>query len=330
MQVRLISVYEDFFSLREDWNGLLESYGGRSVFLTHQWFDSWWRGFGGHFRLNILRVQKEGRTIGYAPLMRRGNSLLFIASDEVTDYCDFIYDEEEAEPFFSTLLETLIEDSSVEELSLINLSGGSPTPGTLKKEAERMGLVFQSRSEEATLVLELPRSYQDYLSGLQRKDRHELKRKHRRAAGLSESRLVSTDRDIPQEEMEEFIRLHRDSDESKRFFWKKEGMETFFKSLFAGLSRQGWARIDSLYSGGVLVASLLSFEYGEETSLYNIAFNKDFASFSPGYTLFAQAIGRAIQNDKHRVDFLRGRERYKYEFGAVDREIVRISLRLRG
>jgi CelD/BcsL family acetyltransferase involved in cellulose biosynthesis len=330
MQVNLISGDSDFLSLRREWNSLLEHFSHKSVFLTHQWFDAWWEGFGRGFTLNIFEVKDRNRPVGYAPLMRHENTLLFMASEEVTDYCDFLYDERKSEEFFSSLLDTILSDRSLDRIDLINLRDWSPTQESITRRAEKKGLSSTVRLIEVAPVLELPGSYEVFLSGLKRKNRHELRRKLRRAERLTERTLVSKEKDILPEEIEDFIRLHRSWGENKGVFWEERGMEVFFKSLFPKLSAEGWARMDSLFSGDNLAASLLSFEYGGETSLYNIAFSRAFASFSPGYTLFNQAIKQAIQKKMRRVDFLRGSEKYKYEFGAEDRRIVKLSLNLRG
>ena len=42
---------ERFAALHEAWEGLAE--GQASPFVTHTWFDCWWRAFGGGSRLRI-------------------------------------------------------------------------------------------------------------------------------------------------------------------------------------------------------------------------------------------------------------------------------------
>lgn len=218
----------------------------------------------------------------------------------------------------------------VSGLDLISLGEHSPTLDIVSRWARNEELSMSLSPMEVSPVLELPESYDVFLGGLSRKKRHELKRKLRRAEGITDRSLISGDRDLLPQDIDDFIRLHYNCGGGKDIFWEKQGMEIFFKSLFMKLAVKGWARMDSLFSGSKLAASLLSFEYGDDLSLYNIAYSEEFRSFSPGYTLFNQAIERAFEKDLSRVDFLRGSEKYKYDFGAVDRNIVRLSLNLKG
>lgn len=117
MQVNLISEYSAFLFLQKEWNDLLDKSSQKSVFLTHQWFDAWWAGFGRDFVLNVYEIKQNDRPIGYAPLMRSGKKLFFLASEEVTDYCDFIYSDNDSEDFFSSLLGTIREEGWLADLT---------------------------------------------------------------------------------------------------------------------------------------------------------------------------------------------------------------------
>jgi CelD/BcsL family acetyltransferase involved in cellulose biosynthesis len=47
---------------------------------------------------------------------------------------------------------------------------------------------------------------------------------------------------------------------------------------------------------------------------------------SPGVVLIARTIEDAIARGFRRYDFLRGEEPYKYGFGAVPRDVLRVTL----
>lgn len=74
------------------------------------------------------------------------------------------------------------------------------------------------------------------------------------------------------------------------------------------------------------MAALLNFSYSDQILFYNVAFNKDFSRYSPGLFLFNHCIKQAISKGKKKADFLRGREKYKYYFGAEDSKIFRLIL----
>ena len=51
------------------------------------------------------------------------------------------------------------------------------------------------------------------------------------------------------------------------------------------------------------------------------------AAASPGVTGAGLLIKERIEAGVRRIDFLRGNERYKYEWGAVDEPVMRILVR---
>jgi CelD/BcsL family acetyltransferase involved in cellulose biosynthesis len=61
--------------------------------------------------------------------------------------------------------------------------------------------------------------------------------------------------------------------------------------------------------------------------LYLGAFNPRFAYASPGTLLMGGIIEQAPAEGRHELHFLRGAERYKYAWGAVNRFNAMLSLR---
>ena len=175
--------------------------------------------------------------------------------------------------------------------------------------------------------LDLPLTYEEYLKNLVRKNRHELRRKKRKIEsqrGLLYERV--NDPEGVRNYIDLFIELHRKNSSSKREFWQKKGMAQFFRTITALFSTNGWIEFNVLYLEEDLAAILLSFVYLDEIHFYNIAFNTKYAPFSPGIYLFNQSIRQAIKDNKRRADFLRGREKYKYYFGAKECKIMDLFL----
>ena len=68
---------------------------------------------------------------------------------------------------------------------------------------------------------------------------------------------------------------------------------------------------------GIIIASFVTLEWDDTVGLYNSGFHPDRAALSPGVVLLAHVIRDAIERGRRRFDFLRGEERYKYEFGPI-------------
>ena len=57
----------------------------------------------------------------------------------------------------------------------------------------------------------------------------------------------------------------------------------------------------------------------QRTYLYISGFDPEYAPLSPGTLMFGHSIAHAMGEGAREFDFLRGRERYKYFWGARDR-----------
>ena len=187
MRVERVSRFEDLHDRAGDWDELLSASPVNSIFLTREWFESWWRAFGGGSILSIYMASGEsGLVQGVAPMRILGDTLTFLASESVTDYCDFIYAEQCGEEFLRILLDSLRRDfPAIKRIVLEGLRESSPTLTVLSRLAEEQGLGLSVDLTEVAPRIELPASYPLYMDSLSRKNRHEMKRKIRRAESIT-------------------------------------------------------------------------------------------------------------------------------------------------
>jgi CelD/BcsL family acetyltransferase involved in cellulose biosynthesis len=75
--------------------------------------------------------------------------------------------------------------------------------------------------------------------------------------------------------------------------------------------------------GSEIVASLYLFGHRRCAYFYLAGFDPRFKAFSPGMLLIGHAIEDTILEQAEEFDFLRGRESYKYRWGAMDRPTFR-------
>lgn len=329
MRVERITTLEDFRKIRNQWNSLLRSSEDNSIFYTHEWFCSWWKSFSfGKSLETLLFKDKQGELLGIAPLMSEGNKLRFIASQEVTDYCDFVVRKGKAEEFYPQLLDYLeTHYSNVEKIELINIKSTSLTLASLPRTAHKYGYSCLQSKAEVAPFLDLPPTYEEFLSLLSRKNRHELRRKLRRINNLEGVKIAKIiNPPGSQTAIKAFIDLHKQSEPSKKKFWEKEGMVDFFREITLQFSEKKWLALLFLCHDEKIMASLLNFSYNDQVHFYNVAYNRDYSWYSPGLFLFDRSIKQAISENKRKADFLRGRERYKYYFGTKESRILSLTL----
>ncbi len=184
--------------------------------------------------------------------------------------------------------------------------------------------------EDVCPVTTLPADddWESYLASLDKKSRHEIRRKMRRAesTGPLEFRLV----DPTPEAVDVFIDLHQSR-------WGQEGLfpatpggdrsRRFLHRLAELEAAEGEARqlqLGRVEAGGRLIFATVGFDDGITCYFYNAGMEPEARDLSPGVTGTAAYIRDRLAAGRRRFDFLRGDEPYKYEWGAVDEPIHRL------
>ena len=252
--------------------------------------------------------------------------LAFLGDTDLFDYHDFIVPRGNEEPFYDAVLDYLAE-SGAAALDLKSVPQDSPTLALLPAAAERHGFSLELEREDVAPIAELPATWEEFVAGLGKKYRHELRRKLRRldAAGEHTLYMCDTDRDLPAC-LEMFFPLHRASSPEKAAFWNP-GRERFFVDVLTEAASRNVLRLAVLELNGERLAACINIDYGSSYLLYNSGYDPAYARLSVGLLNKALTIKWAIASGKRAFDFLRGDERYKYELGAVDRWIYRLTIR---
>jgi CelD/BcsL family acetyltransferase involved in cellulose biosynthesis len=168
----------------------------------------------------------------------------------------------------------------------------------------------------------------DYLSTLGKHTRHEFRRKLRRAHAAGEVRL--TDSTDPLRDLDRFIDLHQRRWGDDGLFRPTEGgrqSRVFLRRLFELFGAEGPLKLAFLTVGERTIASGISVETGERLFYYNAGIDPDARELSPGVVMAAMYVQRAIELRIPQLDFLRGSEPYKYDWGAEDEPIQRLLVR---
>jgi Acetyltransferase (GNAT) domain len=192
------------------------------------------------------------------------------------------------------------------------------------------GWTLNVEREDVCPVLTLPDvpDFEAYLDTLGKKSRHEIRRKIRRAEAKGEVRL--DDSPDPLGDLEAFIDLHQKRWGADGLFRPTAGGEAsrrFFARLLELMGGDGGARLTFLTVAGQRIAAGVHLQTADGYLYYNAGVDPEARELSPGVLMVARYIERAIASGKRRVDFLRGDESYKYEWGATDEPIQRLLVR---
>jgi CelD/BcsL family acetyltransferase involved in cellulose biosynthesis len=339
MQLEIIRNSEALETLAEEWNDLLCCCSASHVpFLRHEYLTAWWKTLGGgewpHGELFIITGRdEEGDLVGIAPLFFSQNrddqpALLLIGSIEISDYLDLIARTKTLPQFIEQMLDVLESDQAPpwRVLDFYNIPDYSPTLNALQHAAEQRGWVYKKTPLQKSPYIPLPGDWETYLATIDKKQRHEIRRKMRRAEenSVPVRWYILEDETTLENETEDFLTLMAQDPEKDRFLTPimRSQMHLAIQAAF----KAGWLQMAFLEVGDEKAAAYLNFDYNGHIWVYNSGLNFGFRELSPGWVLLGYLLQWANEHQRAAFDFMRGDEDYKYRFGAIDRYIYRATV----
>lgn len=296
-----------------------------SIFTLPVWLQIWWAVFRNDCELCLYSLWQDGVLIGIAPLMRRGAEARFLGAPDVCDYLDFITVPGKEKEFLVALLPAL-KDLKIDRLEL---SAQRPDAVIFKGFfTADIGSAYRGRFqlEDQSYELALTPSWESYLAGLNKKQRHEVRRKLRR---LENETKDCRYRIIKKEDQAEnftpvFLDLFQQNPEKADFLTEK--MEQYFRLLIARTIDADMARFGLLEIDGVVAAAVFYFDYRERVYLYNSGYRSDYGALSTGLLSKLLCIKSSIEEGRQVFDFLKGQEAYKSRLGGTAIPIYKVEI----
>ncbi|HUV16105.1 MAG TPA: GNAT family N-acetyltransferase [Pelolinea sp.] len=332
-----IKIHHDISEISTShWNHLLSRSEIDVPFLRYGYLKRWWDFRGGgewpeESQLHIISGW-DGETLsGIAPLFsvktETRNSLYFLGSIEISDYLDFICPRNKKDVFINLVINTIVDDpGSLDQLVLMNIPQKSTSLGLLEKHASTAGWKVNIESANHTPAIPLADNWDSYLAGIDKKQRHEIRRKLRRAEEYTDTVIwyIVSDATTLNGEIDAFFRLMEMDEEKKAFLTPK--MRDQMRSILNWAFEKGFLQLSFLQIDGEKAAGYLCFDYQSHILVYNSGFDYSFSDYSPGWVLLSYLIQYAIETGKTHFDFMRGDETYKYRFGAEDGFVMKAVL----
>lgn len=327
------TLHEDFSEIDPAaWNALVEQSIADSPFSRFEYLSEWWKTLGGgewnQAELILVSAAENDRLIGIAPLFiadyEGQRALMLIGSIEISDYLDLIVRRQDVHRFLSGLVDFLASSlgDRWSAIDWYNLPDDSPTLAALKADSETRGWIHSEAVYRPTPRIALNGSFEDYLSRLDKKQRHELRRKMRRASESGRVNFYVVDKNADIElELESFFHLMV-QDPNKANFLHPAMREQMTATLRAA-HEHGYLWLAFLEVDGVKAAATLCFDYKNKLWGYNSGVSFDFKDLSPGWVIMGYDIQWCCENGRTEFDFMRGDEEYKYRLGGVNRFVMR-------
>ena len=325
----ILRLDSEFHSLRREWNDLLARSSSDVPFLRHEYLATWWSSLGGgewpRGELCLVASRDEnGRLVGLAPLFRTESGpqavLRWVGSGEVSDYLDLIVTPEALPVFVETALDVL-QAEAWRSLELDNVLEGSATLPALEAAARRRGWSSTRERPKPSPLIRLERGWEGYLEGLGKKQRHELRRKTRRAEAYPERLEIRHVREAAGLESDVGRFLSLMAHDAAKAAFLTDAMREHFHRLARAAAEARWLDLVFLEFGGRAAAAYFNFDYRNRIWVYNSGLDPEFLTLSPGWVLMGAVIELAAREGKEAVDLLRGEEPYKVHLGGVPRYV---------
>ena len=287
--------------LKEIWERLFEITEHPSPFFSYGWFYALGKCLVKK-EIEAMVFYEERKAVGIFPAEIKNHNLSLIGDERVTDLNGIIFNPHYLNKIIKVLADFIMEEDLRVELY------------PLAKESELMRLLPDMLKEEKVekaepfSVLKLPSSWDRYLNSLSSKNRHELRRKLTKAKGAEIKNLKA-------KYINKLFELMGSSSTEKKSFLSKE-MKNFFSMLALYLEEIGALRLKASFYKGEIIGILFCFQMGNTVYAFNTGYNPDFLKLSPGFISFALDIKSAISEGFSYYNFLRGKERFKFDLGA--------------
>lgn len=339
LTIRAVTTPEEFKGLAREWEALLSTMPGHSLFLTWEWLYYWAMHYVGDGQLRILLAfDKYGKMVGIAPLyLRRFNEHAVIAIRELrllgseavgSSYLDFIVQEQDKPAMVHSLYEYLFSEMR-NQWDLLTLSAVPAESSTLDLWNEFFagaGKVGEVGTTICCPVIRLSSDLLTYRAGLGRNRRYTIQRKTRyfQKAGHMQFARATSPADV-EAAFNSFVTLHerRWRSRAEGGVFANERTRRFHQDIVRVFSERGRVSIDLLLLDGCPVAGVYGFLYHGVYYFYLPGFDPEIVpKASPGRLLLHQIIEQAIGDGAQMVDLLQGPQSYKVEWSTGLRRLI--------
>lgn len=340
MQSEEIRTIGDLERLRPEWTDLWRRCHGATPFQSPAWMVPWWRHIGEGL-LRTLAIRRGGALVGLAPFyvytQENSSRDIFLLGIGTSDYLDILADPEHRDDVVSTAFAYLQDIRG--EWDLCDFQQLRPESPLVSAPVPQ-GWSHEMSWHEVCPVLWLynhadrgPREIETIgPPSIPGRMIDNVRYGHRRLSRMGDVTYEAASPDNLDEIFRALLDLH-----AARWSTKGESgvlwiapVQMAHREALPELLTLGILRMYALRVDGHIAAVLYGLAdpaEGGRVYYYLSGFDPELEACSPGALIIAHAISEARQSGANAFDFLRGKEEYKYRWGAVDTFTYRRRLR---
>jgi len=315
-----ISIHKEFSeSIRILWDNL-NTQGVTSPFLNSFVRESWFNIFGSDYDLMILNHSDQL----LMPLKVKNKLGSWVGSQDLFDLNDLIFQKEIKQSLLVDLIFFSFQKCDINRLDFFSIIQDSPLHKKLIEACRTLNFKFEATFEDVSPVIKLPKTWNDYLMSLTKKNRHEIRRKMRRLEEAGDINIETTNTQNLRERISTFFALMIENKEKKKFLTSDR--KKFMSEIISDAIQNDYGDLNFLTVNGSYVATSFYFVQDSKISVYNSGFDQSFSELSVGLLNHVLNIKKRIDTFEE-FDFLRGSENYKFRLGCESKNLIKIEIR---
>ena len=312
-EIMIISDYQEFRTLKSEWNRLLAECATPGVWQRHEWYDCWWQAFGANAQMFVVTLTNESRLEAILPLMImpmrikgvRQRTLRFIENG-ITPRSSFLISENSAAKLALLWGEVFKHSSRWDLAVLANFEQGSTGYDEWLSFLRARKTRFVELPERISPYLDLTAGWEAVQSGFGRNLRRNLNRAKSRLSKEAPFELVEC---VSSGDVRSVLQHCYDI---SKVSWKgQQGVDMggseqrtkFYDLITEAAIANGWINIWLLKIGERYAA----FEYAFESNGYVLPvaadYDPEFRQSSPGTVLRSLVLERLCERGMSTYDF---------------------------
>ncbi len=327
LSVKEAKSLEEIKGLERAWNELFENSKQANLFLSFDWIVSWFE-CSLSSKPYILSAWDNGKLVGIAPLSFEGSVLSF-AAQQYSNHLDFVARKGMEQAVAEALAGKIMESSEWGSIKLKHVVDSPILLGVMEQIAAEKGFVMQTGEGEASNVMELPSTLDEYFASYLKRD---LKRRWKKMIDLKGASSIEA-RLLEKREFENgwrsFIEMHL-----KNISFRKGKSilgERWFQCFYRNAAKRALAKenlfLMSLEVDGKQWGLLLGIRFGKTLSVLNLGYDPSFdETQSIGTVLFIKAIELCLREGIKIYDLLSGGSEYKERLGAKQKSGLQLEV----
>lgn len=327
--VRLVESFQALTAVEPQWRRLWQQDPAATPFQSPEWLLPWCHHFARGMLMTAAISLPDGTLTGLAPLYLHtdtdsGLRKLLPLGVATSDYFDVLSVPGGGAQIAEAVL-CRVRSCDVCDFQQL------PSTSPLLRVRSPLGWIDRIEESDACPVLKLPEKIGHLAGCLPAKVAHNLRYYRRRAQKAGVLAIEMADEQSLEEFAAALFRLHGAcwSYRGSSGVLSDEAVRQWHRDVMPLLLRAGLLRLMALRVSGRIIAAFYGLAGKGRFYYYLGGFDPEYRSLSPGTLLIGAAIERAVEEGCRQFDFLRGREDYKYLWGAKDTPTFRRLLRNR-